>query len=83
MTVRDEHGVHRQMTEAMSEGWVGGGSFLGSVLSGTLVGWLVDNWLGTAPWFVVGGIILGSYTGFMRVWQYSRRMLPDDERGDT
>jgi ATP synthase protein I len=45
-----------------------GGSFLNSVLAGTLVGYLLDMWLGTEPWLVVTGIVLGSYSGFLRIW---------------
>lgn len=35
---------------------------------------LADNWLGTKPWLVVLGIVIGSYSGFMRMWQYSKKM---------
>lgn len=28
------------------------------------VGWALDRWLHTSPWFVVAGIILGSVIGF-------------------
>lgn len=76
------HDPHRDVTAAFSEGWLAGGGFLGSVLSGALVGWLVDRWLGTDPWFVVSGIVLGSYSGFLRVWHFSKRMLPPDQRGE-
>jgi F0F1-type ATP synthase assembly protein I len=63
-----EDSVHRQVTGAVSEGWVEGGAFLGSILSGTLLGWLADRLLGTDPWFVVIGIIVGSVSGFYRMW---------------
>lgn len=59
-----------QVTSAVSDGWLKGGSFLNSVLAGTLVGFLADRWLGTAPWLVIAGIVLGSYSGFLRLWQY-------------
>lgn len=75
----EPNSAHRDVTSAFQEGWIGGGNFLGSVLSGTLLGLLLDNWLGTDPWFVVGGIVLGSYTGFLRVWHYSKRMLPPEK----
>jgi len=51
-----------------------GGSFLSSILAGALLGYLLDLWLGTDPWLVVTGIVLGSYAGFARVWQYLKRM---------
>ena len=82
MTENRPDGVHRQMTSAFADGWIEGGSFIGSILSGALVGWLVDSWLDTDPWFVVTGIVVGSYSGFLRVWHYSKKMLPPDQRGD-
>jgi ATP synthase protein I len=63
-----EDSVHRQVTGAVSEGWVDGGAFLGSILSGTLLGWVADRIFGTDPWFVVTGIIVGSISGFYRMW---------------
>jgi ATP synthase protein I len=44
------------------------GSFLESILAGALLGYLLDWWLGTEPWLVIIGIVLGSYSGFMRIW---------------
>jgi ATP synthase protein I len=35
-----------------------------SVLAGFGVGWGLDRWLGTTPWMVVAGIVLGSALGF-------------------
>jgi ATP synthase protein I len=34
-----------------------------SVASFCGVGWLLDRWLGTEPWFLIGGIVLGSAAG--------------------
>jgi ATP synthase protein I len=60
----------KQVTSAVSDGWMQGGSFLNSVLAGTLIGYLLDMWLGTDPWLVVTGVILGSYSGFVRIWSH-------------
>lgn len=27
-------------------------------------GWMLDRWLGTSPWLLVGGVVLGSAIGF-------------------
>jgi ATP synthase protein I len=62
-----------QVAAAMGDGWIQGGSFLGSILSGTLLGYLADMWLGTDPWLVVTGIVVGSYSGFMNVWRQSKQ----------
>jgi F0F1-type ATP synthase assembly protein I len=58
----------------LTSGWVASGAFLGSILSGALLGYLADRWLGTEPWLVVIGIIVGSYSGFMTMWKYSKHM---------
>jgi F0F1-type ATP synthase assembly protein I len=57
-----------------AEGWVASGAFLGSILSGTLLGYLADLWLGTDPWLIVIGIVAGSYSGFVRMWHLSKQM---------
>jgi ATP synthase protein I len=33
-----------------------------AVFSG--LGWIIDRWLDTAPWFLVGGLVLGAIAGF-------------------
>ena len=64
----------------MDEGWSQAGSFLGSILSGMLLGLLADQWLGTEPWLVVIGSLVGIYSGFMNVWRYSEKIeAPDRE----
>ena len=61
----------------LNQGWIEGGNLFGSVLAGWLLGFLADNWLGTDPWLMIVGIILGSYSGFMRMWHYSKKMEED------
>ena len=39
-------------------------SLFASVVAGIIVGWLLDRWLGTAPWLLVAGIVLGAVAGF-------------------
>jgi ATP synthase protein I len=54
--------------------WAASGSFLGSILSGALLGYLADAWLDTRPWFVVIGILAGSYAGFITIWKQLKQM---------
>jgi ATP synthase protein I len=35
-----------------------------SVVSFCALGWLMDRWLGTKPWLLVTGIVLGAAAGF-------------------
>ena len=61
--------------------WGRSGAFAGSIISGTLLGLLADNWLGTEPWLVVIGALVGSYSGFMNMWRWSKEMeMADRER---
>ena len=62
-----------QVAAAIGDGWIHGGTFLGSILSGTLLGLLADRWLGTDPWLVVIGSLVGIYSGFVNVWQLLKK----------
>ena len=64
--------AHAGVTAAVSDGWFAGGSFFGSIMAGSLLGWLADRWLHTEPWLIVVGIILGSVNGFYRLWTVGR-----------
>ena len=39
-------------------------SLIGAIILFTGLGYAVDVWKGTAPWGLVGGLILGLVTGF-------------------
>ncbi len=52
-------------------------SFFATIMSGFLLGYLGDLWLGTDPVLVVLGIIAGSVTGFWRMW----RIANEDQSG--
>ena len=49
-----------------------------SIVIGTLMGYGLDRWLGTAPWFMLGGLILGAVAGFRNLYREINRM--DDPR---
>lgn len=75
-----EDSITKQTTSAINDGWMEGGSFFSSIIAGTLLGYFLDMWLGTDPWLVIIGIVAGSYSGFMRVWHYSKR-IDENPRG--
>lgn len=70
----------KQVHSALNDGWMHGGSFLSSVLAGTLLGYFLDRWLGTDPWLVVIGIVVGSYAGFVRMWVYMKQIDEEPPR---
>ena len=64
----------KQVHSAVNDGWMHAGSFVSSIIAGTLLGYFLDMWLGTDPWLVITGVVLGSYSGFVKMWQYMREM---------
>ena len=44
-----------------------------TVASFTGLGWLLDKWLNTPPWFLIGGIVLGSAAGLFEFVRLSSK----------
>jgi F0F1-type ATP synthase assembly protein I len=65
---------HQQVGRALHEGWGRSGAFAGSILSGALLGFFADRWLGTEPWLAVIGSLIGIYSAFVQVWNYTKTM---------
>ena len=38
------------------------------------LGWLLDRWLGTGPWLLVAGIVLGSVVGLYQFVRLTSRL---------
>lgn len=68
--------ISQQLKSVITEGRQDRGSFFGSILAGTLLGWGLDRWLDTSPTLVIIGVILGSYAAFSRLW-YEIKNQPD------
>jgi ATP synthase protein I len=49
-------------------------SLFAAVASGLLAGWLLDRWLGTKPWLLVTGVILGAAAGFYELIRTSAKL---------
>ncbi len=59
--------------------WSLGIMFFASVVFMMFLGWGADLLLGTSPWGLVGGIILGSLIGFVQFFRTSSRMFNQSE----
>jgi ATP synthase protein I len=44
---------------------------IGGPLGGAIVGWLLDRWLGTAPWMMLGLMFVGFAGGLINVFRIS------------
>jgi len=50
--------------------YAAGIALFASVATFCIIGYFLDRWLGTAPWLLIGGIVLGSAAGlfeFVRI----------------
>ncbi len=57
----------------MDKGWTMSVELLTAVAVWGGLGWLLDRWLDTEPWFVATGIILGGVLGFYLVVKRSQQ----------
>lgn len=63
--------AHGRLTSSVGAGWGESGSFFSSVVSGALLGYVVDRWLDTSPWFLAIGVGLGAFSGFRALYRMS------------
>jgi|GEM_PF-2034867 len=61
----------RRLGQVVASGAEAAG-FFASLLSGFLLGFLADRWLGTGPALTIFGIFAGAAVGFWRMWQYAQ-----------
>ena len=60
--------------------WGAAGGFFESILAGLILGFGLDWWLNTEPWFVIGGIVAGAVSGFTRMYVFAKKELVPRER---
>ena len=51
---------------------------VGAPLGGGILGWLLDRWLGTAPWLLLVLMVLGFGVGIMNVLRISKTPAGQD-----
>jgi ATP synthase protein I len=54
--------------------YAAGFSLFAAVVSGLGVGWLLDRWLGTKPWLMVVGLVLGAAAGFYELVRVTSKL---------
>ncbi|MEO5866408.1 MAG: AtpZ/AtpI family protein [Sphingomonas sp.] len=70
-------GVTNAEGVAESRGWAVGIEFVGVVLVSTFIGWAIDRAAGTAPWVMIGMLILGFAAGVYRAMKTSAQFDAD------
>ncbi len=56
--------------------WEAGMSFV----AGPVIGYFIDEWLGTTPWFLLVFTVLGAVSGFRRLFSLT---VPSDQSGGS
>lgn len=49
-------------------------SLFAAVVAGLLLGWFLDRWLGTRPWLLVTGLVLGAAGGLYEFIRTSSKL---------
>ena len=49
-------------------------SLFAAVVAGLILGWLMDRWLGTQPWLLVTGLVLGAAAGLYEFIRASSKL---------
>jgi ATP synthase protein I len=70
MASEDDHETNRKSGLAYAAGF----SLFSAVVAGLIAGWLMDRWLGTRPWLLVAGIVLGAAVGFYQFIRVSSKL---------
>ncbi len=60
MASKDDQEANRRSGIAYAAGF----TLFASVIALCGFGWLLDRWLGTGPWLMVAGLVLGAVAGF-------------------
>lgn len=78
----NERGVSSAEGRSESRGWAVGIEFVGAVLVSAFLGWLIDRWLGTAPWAMIVLLLLGFAAGTRRAMKTSAQFDADPDTGN-
>lgn len=60
--------------ESMAVGLRAGAELITSIAAGGLIGYGLDNWLETKPFFLIAMLVLGVITGFVNVWRTTQNV---------
>lgn len=53
------------------------------IIVGSVIGYFLDEWLGTGPWLKLVFFMLGLVAGFRNMYQDTKRLLRSQEKKDA
>ena len=75
-----DDGSHVQTSNAgVSQAFRIGVDMLSALMVGTGMGWFLDKWLDTKPWFLIIFLFLGGAAGILNVYRAAMRMTAEIE----
>jgi ATP synthase protein I len=63
----------RAMWSGLDQASIMSVELMAAILTWAGIGWLVDRWLGTMPWFLAAGALIGNAAGLYLIWLRSAR----------
>ena len=55
-----------------------GTELVAAVVVGTIIGFILDSWFGTKPWFIITFFFLGAAAGMLNVIRTAKRMQKEE-----
>ena len=53
-----------------------------AVMIGAVMGYALDHYLATKPWFLAVGVVMGGAAGCLNVYRIANNVIKDDERNN-
>lgn len=72
----------RTYLNALSQAGTIGLHMVSGIVVGTLIGWGIDKWLETSPWFTGIFLVIGIVAGFKNVYVDTRRLVRTQKEED-
>jgi F0F1-type ATP synthase assembly protein I len=74
----DRREFNHAMWHDVDSGWARSAEFLSAILVWFGIGWLLDRWLGTDPWLMAIGAMLGLVLGMFLMWVRHQHATQED-----
>lgn len=74
---KHDRGATRSQGNAETKGWAVGIEFVGAILVSGFIGFMIDRFAGTSPWFMIGLLLLGFAAGTRRAMKTSAQFDSD------
>ena len=69
---------NNQNTSFMGSAFKLGTELVSAVIVGTIIGFILDSWFDTKPWFIIVFFFIGSAAGILNVIRTARRMQKEN-----